>query len=129
MTVRDKGFTLIEIIMTIVIIGILAVIVVARFINMRVPACNAKGEANIGALRSAAAVYYSKTILPQYECLCYATSDPRSCNQYGRTTTSGPPCYPANIDELESLLVSPPEWCEGGGECYDDETGNITMCN
>jgi len=49
----NKGFTLIELVMIIVILGILAVVAIPRYINMQTEAREAASEAYIGALNSA----------------------------------------------------------------------------
>ena len=49
----NKGFTLIELVMIIVILGILAVVAVPRYINMQTEAREAAAESYIGALNSA----------------------------------------------------------------------------
>jgi len=49
----NKGFTLIELVMIIVILGILAVVAIPRYINMQTEAREAAAEAYIGALNSA----------------------------------------------------------------------------
>jgi len=59
---NDKGFTLVELIMVIVIIGILASIAVPKFVNLSDSAERAKCESNQGAINSAIAMQYAKQL-------------------------------------------------------------------
>jgi len=58
----DKGFTLVELIMVIVIVGILSAVAVPKFINLTGAAQDAKCAANRGAINSAVAMTYAAMV-------------------------------------------------------------------
>ena len=59
----ERGFTLIELIMVIVIVGILSSTAVPKFINLTDAANDAKCDANRGAMASAAAMVYAALVV------------------------------------------------------------------
>jgi MSHA pilin protein MshA len=59
---NEKGFTLIELIMIIIILGILAAIAVPKYADLQNQARNAVLDASIGAVKSAAIILYASKI-------------------------------------------------------------------
>ena len=56
----SKGFTLIELVMVIVILGIMAAIAIPKFVSLQDSAREAAADGAIGAIRSAVSMYYGE---------------------------------------------------------------------
>lgn len=60
---NNKGFTLVELIIIIVILGILAAVAIPRYINMKAEAADSAARAILGGLRGAATIVYANRVI------------------------------------------------------------------
>ncbi|GGQ30619.1 PilD processed protein [Shewanella litoralis] len=80
---QQRGFTLIELVVVIIILGILAVVAAPKFINLKSDAVIANLKGLQGALKSANTLVYSKAVLAGQEKL-----DPGSVTLNGSAVTT-----------------------------------------
>jgi type II secretory pathway pseudopilin PulG len=86
--------------MAIVVISILAFTVLPKFLDFTDQAEIARGEANVGALKSATYIFYATSALNE-----------------------GAPRFPSDSQELEDQILWDLEWEEGGGYTYNGNGG------
>ena len=122
---RSAGFTLIELIIVIVILGILAVTAAPKFMNMQGDARAATLNGMKGAVQSAATMVYSKAIIKGVDKA--ATSSEVTTD--GTTTIATVYGYPAATSAGIALVIdaSSAEWTgAASGSSYTFTPAGIT---
>ncbi|HIF9070389.1 TPA: type II secretion system protein [Photobacterium damselae] len=109
---RQGGFTLIELVVVIVILGILAVTAAPKFMNLQNDARNASLEGLKGAINGAAGIVYGKAAIKGVEA---APND--SVSDAGKTITTVygyPAATSAGIGAAVTGLDNASEWVQVG---------------
>ena len=102
---QQSGFTMIELIMVIVILGILAAIAILRFVSLQGEAGDASAQSVTGALSSAAAINYAQRLASAGARGIAITSGTTTCNDLLPLMTNNQLSSDANVTFVNSAAV------------------------
>ena len=115
-----KGFTLIELMIVVAIIGILAAIAIPKFANLIRKSNEGASKGNLGSIRGALSIYYGD-LEGQYP------NDMSSLDFMGKYMTAIPPAKVPNYHTDSSVITNGAAPTDAGGWLYDNVTGDPNM--
>jgi MSHA pilin protein MshA len=117
---NQKGFTLIELIITIVIIGVLAAVAIPRFQNLSGDAEKGVAAGVGSALASASSVNYARSVVPGATACGAGVATPAGCTYWTLASC-------ANIETNKALLADiPAGYTISGAATF--ATGTTAQC-
>ncbi len=121
---RRKGFTLIELMIVVAIIGILAAIAIPKFAELIRKSSEGASKGNLGALRSAMSIYYGDM---EGSYPANVTALTIGGKYIGQIPVAKAPNY--HPDTSGTTLFSAAGLTDVGGWAYMDVTTNANMSN
>ncbi|MGR5410138.1 type II secretion system protein [Vibrio sp. DNB22_12_1] len=122
---RQGGFTLIELVVVIVILGILAVTAAPRFLNLQSDARVSALEGLKGAMQGASGIVYGKAAIQGKE--SSSTLETISSAEGNVTTIYGYPTADAN--GIKAALHDSGDWTQSGGAATEGAITQFTFAD
>jgi prepilin-type N-terminal cleavage/methylation domain-containing protein len=124
-----KGFTLIELVMVIVIIGILSAVAIPKFISLKTEADRAVCQSNVGAVRTAISNFYAQCNLNSTACPNSVACERSTCFPNASEISNNVSTFAQNYFS-EKKFPTVPTGLADWSAAYNNTTGviNITQC-
>lgn len=117
---NEKGFTLIEIVMVIILLGILAAVAIPRFIDMSAEAKKSATKGVLGGVRGGIAIEYANKALRG------SAGYPKTVTELKAVMDQGIPANPFNNSTTVTITSSAPPAGNGKGWMYGNYTTAAT---
>jgi len=123
----SKGFTLVELMIVVVIVGILAAIALPNFLNQQNKAKATCAKTQVSALAKEQQVYYAENSNFAATAAALGTTIPTACTGYGQATLSASAITTAPTDTTNGYFIRA-DLSNGSFKMCDNKGSALTSC-